>query len=66
MLLLSDSSRMSKVCETWSLEDLCNLKDEDMERLLGFYKPGKVPKLVELRVLDDPAVVGFDGSFGWW
>ena len=57
---------MSKVCESWSLEDLCELDDPDMEALLGNYKSGKVPKLDELRGVYDPVSVGFDGSFGWW
>ncbi|KAI9882442.1 MAG: hypothetical protein M1823_005810 [Watsoniomyces obsoletus] len=63
---------MSKVCEKWSLDDLCDLTDEDMERLLGFYQPGKVPRLADLRgeknENEDEKLgwVGFDGSFGWW
>lgn len=57
---------MSKVCESWSLGDLCELSDEDMEALLDSYRSGKVPKLVELRAEDDLVDLGFDGSFGWW
>ncbi|KAI9805093.1 MAG: hypothetical protein M1825_000927 [Sarcosagium campestre] len=57
---------MSKVCEAWSLEDLCEMEEKDMAALLGFYKPGKVPSLQDLRCQDDGIVPGFDGSFGWW
>ena len=57
---------MSRVCEQWSLEDLCDMKDEDMEALLGFYKPGVVPSLDQLRLGEEPGVAEFDGSFGWW
>jgi len=54
---------MSKVCETWSLEDLCEMDEDDMEALLRYYKPGKIPRLQELRTGETATV--FDGSFGW-
>ncbi|KAI9839095.1 MAG: Bifunctional dehydrogenase and ferrochelatase [Sclerophora amabilis] len=57
---------MSKVCESWSLEDLVEMEDEDMERLLGFYKSGDVPDFEQVRIGEEPGVVEFDGSFGWW
>ncbi|KAI9807404.1 MAG: Bifunctional dehydrogenase and ferrochelatase [Piccolia ochrophora] len=58
---------MSKVCESWSLEDLCEMTEDDMEALLQFYKPGKVPAYAEIRDDgDDAGFRGFDGSFGWW
>merc|ERR1712072_307898 len=56
---------MSRVCEKWSLDDLCAMTDEDMEALLGFYKPGTVPRLDQLRLGEEPGVNTFDGSFGW-
>merc|ERR1712000_115831 len=56
---------MSRVCEKWSLDDLCAMTDEDMEALLGFYKPGTVPRLDQLRLGEEPGVYTFDGSFGW-
>lgn len=56
---------MSKVCESWSLEDLVALNDEDMEVLLGFYKPGTVPNFERIRYGNTNDYV-FDGSFGWW
>ena len=54
---------MSRVCESWSLEDLTDMTEGDMEALLGFYKAGKVPFLGQLR---DSPIFEFDGSFGWW
>ncbi|KAI9756545.1 MAG: carboxypeptidase Y-deficient [Chaenotheca gracillima] len=57
---------MSRVCESWSLEDLVDMEDTDMERLLGFYKSGDVPEFAQIRLEEEPGVVGFDGSFGWW
>jgi hypothetical protein len=41
------------------------MTDEDMEALLGFYKPGTVPQLDQLRLDEEPGVYMFDGSFGW-
>lgn len=51
---------MSKVCLAWSLEDLCDMSEEDMEQLLQSYAPDKVPSLTEVR-----GPWEFDGSFGW-
>lgn len=58
--------RMSKVCESWSLEDLVDLDEKDMDALLAFYKPGTVPKLEQLRDGKASNEYVFDGSFGWW
>jgi precorrin-2 dehydrogenase/sirohydrochlorin ferrochelatase len=57
---------MSRVCERWSLEELCDMTDDDMEELLRYYEPNKVPSLHDLRVGRDPAIPEFDWSFGWW
>lgn len=57
---------MSKVCEQWSLEDLVEMDEKDMEKLLGFYKPNTVPKFEEIRCGDLSDGSTFDGSFGWW
>ena len=57
---------MSRVCEQWTLEDLVEMDEEDMERLLGFYKPGTVPKFEEIRLGGQTREFAFDGSFGWW
>lgn len=58
--------RMSKVCESWSLDDLVAMDEGDMEKLLGFYQPGTVPTLEHLRLGDEFEEYTFDGSFGWW
>jgi len=57
---------MSKVCEQWSLEDLVEMDEADMESLLGFYKPGMVPTFEKVRLGEAPEEFAFDGSFGWW
>ncbi|KAI4122493.1 MAG: hypothetical protein LQ347_006480 [Umbilicaria vellea] len=57
---------MSKVCESWSLEELTEMEEEDMEALLGFYKPGTVPTFERIRLGDEFSEFAFDGSFGWW
>lgn len=57
---------MIKVCEKWSLDDLVEMEDEDMEKLLGFYKPNTVPSFEDIRVGSGDALYTFDGSFGWW
>lgn len=53
-------SWMIKVCSAWTLEDLCDMEEEDMEELLRSYAPDKVPSLTEVR-----GPWEFDGSFGW-
>lgn len=58
--------RMSKVCESWSLEELVDMDDDDMEALLGYYKPGTVPKFSDIHPSEEDEVYTFDGSFGWW
>ncbi|KAI9037418.1 bifunctional precorrin-2 dehydrogenase/sirohydrochlorin ferrochelatase MET8 [Aspergillus affinis] len=40
---------MSGVCESWSLDDLVRMNDQDMDGLLTHYKPGKIPSLEEIR-----------------
>ena len=57
---------MSRVCEEWSLKDLVEMDEEDMDRLLGFYKPGTVPRFEEVRLGNQADEFVFDGSFGWW
>jgi len=56
---------MSKVCEQWTLKELVEMDEGDMEGLLGFYADGGVPTFEEVR-LGEEGAVGFDGSFGWW
>lgn len=57
---------MSKVCETWNLEDLLEMDEEDMEALLCFYASETVPSLEQLRLGDEIEKYAFDGSFGWY
>jgi len=56
---------MSRVCESWSLEDLTDMTEQDMEALLGFYKPNEVPSLKQVRNEHDFERFEFDGAFGW-
>ncbi|KAF2762215.1 siroheme synthase middle domains-like protein [Pseudovirgaria hyperparasitica] len=56
---------MSKVCDSWSLEDLVDMEEKDMEALLGYYHPNAVPSLDNLRLGEEPGIYQFDGSFGW-
>jgi precorrin-2 dehydrogenase/sirohydrochlorin ferrochelatase len=58
---LLTSHRMSKVCEQYTLDDLCSMTEEDMEGLLGFYKPGTVPTLEGVRLQEPDGA--FDGPF---
>jgi len=52
---------MIKVSDQYSLNDLCSMSEEDMEALLGFYKPNTVPSLDLLRLQDEDGA--FDGPF---
>ncbi|KAL6708073.1 Bifunctional dehydrogenase and ferrochelatase [Coniothyrium glycines] len=52
---------MSKVCEQYTLNDLCALTEEDMEMLLGYYKPNAVPSLEEIRLQEPDGA--YDGPF---
>ncbi|KAL4803182.1 hypothetical protein BDV18DRAFT_163239 [Aspergillus unguis] len=40
---------MSGVCESWRLEDLTHMTEEDMAALLTYYQSGGLPTLAELR-----------------
>lgn len=57
---------MSKVCDKWSVEDLNNMDEEDMDELLDYYEAGAVPSFEEIRLgLQTDSVWTFDGSFGF-
>jgi len=56
---------MSKVCVSWSLEDLCEMDEEDMEQLLQYYASNQVPDFSKIRLGEQPDEWTFDGSFGW-
>ena len=58
---MADWRRMSKVCEQWSLDELCDMTEEDMDTLLGFYKPGTVPSLQTVRLTGTGGA--YDGPF---
>ncbi|RMJ23161.1 Siroheme synthase [Aspergillus sp. HF37] len=40
---------ISTVCETWSLEELVQMDDRDMDRLLAHYESGKIPSFSDTR-----------------
>ena len=42
--------RMSAVCESWSLDELVEMNEQDMDGLLSHYQPGDVPALPEVRM----------------
>lgn len=54
---------MSKVCQEWTLEELCEMDEDDMKVLLSSYGPNTVPTFTEVRLRDISRA--FDGSFGW-
>ena len=58
-------TRMTKVCENWTLEELCDMSEADMDILLRNYEKGDIPSFEEVR-LGNVGIIGFDGSFGWW
>ena len=49
----------------WSLEDLCEMDEEDMAELLKSYGPDMVPSFEQVRLAEEPGTFNFDGSFGW-
>ncbi|RMZ37540.1 hypothetical protein AFCA_001825 [Aspergillus flavus] len=40
---------MSGVCESWSLDELVQMNDKDMDSLLAHYESGKIPTFDEVR-----------------
>lgn len=56
---------MSKVCMKWTLEDLCEMSEQDMDALLQSYEAGGVPSFDQVRVDEKDGGFVFDGSFGW-
>jgi precorrin-2 dehydrogenase / sirohydrochlorin ferrochelatase len=42
---------MTKVSDTYKWEEMCQLTEEDMDNLLLFYPPNKVPTLAALKAL---------------
>ncbi|GLI81729.1 bifunctional dehydrogenase and ferrochelatase [Penicillium ochrochloron] len=41
---------MSGVCESWSLDDLVGMTEQDMDGLLSHYQSGDIPPLLEVRM----------------
>lgn len=60
---------MSKVSDTYSLDELYDLTEEDMDNLVLFFPANKVPSIFALHSLRRNAEVSkldlFDGSFGF-
>ena len=54
---------MVDVCRKYSLDQLVQLEDEDMDKLLLYYRDGKVPPFNVIRT--EELVYEFDGSFGF-
>ncbi|PVI01913.1 siroheme synthase [Periconia macrospinosa] len=52
---------MSKVCEQWTLDELCDMTEEDMEMLLEYYSPGLVPSFETVRLQEPDGA--YDGPF---
>lgn len=42
------TTRISELCDSWSLEDLARMNEDDMDRLLTLY-PAPAPTLAEVR-----------------
>lgn len=55
---------MVKVSDTYSLDELCRMDEQDMSELLRFYPSGKVPRLSCIKAMKGD-FVGFEGSFGF-
>ena len=60
---------MTQVSDAYSLDQMCDLTEEDMDNLLRYYPSGKVPSLDTLNAMrgsPDPSKLDvFDGSFGF-
>jgi Sirohaem biosynthesis protein C-terminal len=54
---------MIGVCEKYTLDELVQLDDDDMDRLLVHYMDGSVPAYEEIHPYEP--TYDFDGSFGW-
>lgn len=60
--------RMTRVSDTLSWEEMCQLTGPDMDFLLQYYPENQVPTFRELRIAQgapDPQSDLFDGSFGF-
>lgn len=57
--------RISRICDTWSLDELVSMTEEDMDNLLRHYEAGKVPTFEQVRLKQGDIIAPFDGSMGW-
>lgn len=62
---------MSRVCEGWRLEELCEMREGDMDALLEGFAEGRVRTLGDIRGVNsedegEQENEEFFGSFGWW
>ena len=55
---------MSKVCEQWTLDQLVEMSEQDMETLLRYYASNEIPTYEQVEV-GTSGLFSFDGSFGW-
>lgn len=65
---LTPRPRMTRVSDTLSWEEMCQLTEPDMDFLLQYYPENQVPTFRELRIAQgapDPQSDLFDGSFGF-
>ncbi|EEQ31255.1 Bifunctional dehydrogenase and ferrochelatase [Microsporum canis] len=58
-------SWISRICESWSLDELVNMTEDDMENLLQHYNSGNIPTFEQVRLKQGDSVAPFDGSMGW-
>ncbi|WEW57023.1 Bifunctional dehydrogenase and ferrochelatase [Emydomyces testavorans] len=56
---------ISHICETWSLEELVEMDEKDMDALLEFYDKDTVPTFEQVRLKEEDSIAPFDGSMGW-
>ncbi|EEP81394.1 predicted protein [Uncinocarpus reesii 1704] len=55
---------ISRLCESWSSEELVEMDEKDMETLLGFYTQDIIPAFEQVQ-LKEGNIAPFDGSMGW-
>jgi precorrin-2 dehydrogenase/sirohydrochlorin ferrochelatase len=53
---------MIGVCEKYTLDELVDMNEEDMDRLLSHYQEGTVPAYHDVHT---GLAYEFDGSLGW-
>jgi len=64
-MVSTDISRIIKVSDAYSLQDLCEMDDQDRATLLRFYAPDLVPRYGCLKAMEGE-FDAFDGSFGFY